>query len=459
MQQSQGFQITVTHQIKHDLRTPLNQIIGFAELLQEELAEGEQAAWGKDVGKINSAALHLLRALDELFDPENLQAEFHDHSPEAVPNPPYDPEAQPTAGQTPIEGRDSARFLVVDDNDKNRELLIRRLQQSGYAAVGASDGLEGLDLLEREGYDIVLLDVVMPGMGGMEVLRKIREKHSRESLPVIMTTAKDQTRDVIEALRLGANDYVTKPLNFAILLARSQTHLAMRRLSRLKDDFMQIASHDLKNPVLIITGANLHLEAQYPEAAKFTEMIRRNARIIQKIITNFLDFRALEDGQMQIHRLPVDINFIAQETLAANAAAAEMKGIALQAELDPSVPKVLGDALRLEQVLQNLVGNAIKFSDSAEPIMIRSRWDGGDAVIEVSDSGPGISDADMEKLFVKYARLSNQPTGGEKSSGLGLAICREIINLHGGRIGARNNLPRGATFWFRVPIGSGTPPE
>ena len=127
-----------------------------------------------------------------------------------------------------------ASVLVVDDNEDNRDMLSRRLKKQGYSVAVAEDGHKALEMIGGEKFDLILLDIMMPGISGMEVLKKLRENFTVADLPVIMATAKDQSEDIVAALRLGANDYVTKPLDFPVVLARVQTQLALKRLSKLK---------------------------------------------------------------------------------------------------------------------------------------------------------------------------------------------------------------------------------
>lgn len=140
---------------------------------------------------------------------------------------------------SPHEGNGDISLLVVDDSEPSREALSRRLQRRGYRVASAPDGARALELVAREPFDLVLLDVMMPGVNGLDVLRQIRQDRSATDLPVIMATARDGSEDLVEALALGANDYVTKPLDFAVVLARVQTQLALRdavqRLVRLEE--------------------------------------------------------------------------------------------------------------------------------------------------------------------------------------------------------------------------------
>ncbi|MCC7451319.1 MAG: HAMP domain-containing histidine kinase [Anaerolineae bacterium] len=353
----------------------------------------------------------------------------------------------------------NANLLVVDDNEFNRDMLSRRLRREGYTVDVAENGYQALEMLRDRRYDLVLLDIMMPGISGLEILTTIRETRSIAELPVILATAKDQSEDIVEGLKLGANDYITKPIDFPVLLARLRLHLQLRNLSQLKDEFLRIASHDLKNPLsTILMSAYIAIDRIPPgevmtaQVHNMLTFIVRRGEEMQRIIKDFLDFQAMEDGNFTLERYAINLNTIATNVIESNASYASGKSITLHADLDPELPYVSADEARLMQVAQNLVGNAIKFCPAEARVVVTTRLDNGCVMLEVCDSGPGLMPEDMDKLFVKYARLANKPTGGENSSGLGLAICKRMIELHGGKIGARNNPDRGATFWFSLPI-------
>jgi signal transduction histidine kinase len=183
----------------------------------------------------------------------------------------------------------------------------------------------------------------------------------------------------------------------------------------------------------------------------WVSMIVGHCWVMQKIIEDFLDFQALEDGEIKLTLEMVDINELASDVLARNNGSAAKKGITTHLDLERGPLLINADRGRVNQVLENYVSNAVKFSARAQRVTICTRRSEKRVLVEVRDTGPGITDEDMKKLFVKYAKLGNAPTGGEKSSGLGLAICKRVVELHGGKTGARNNPEGGATFWFELP--------
>jgi len=284
----------------------------------------------------------------------------------------------------------------------------------------------------------------------------------------------------------GANDFIAKPIDKTELKVRTASLLKakeaqdtikryqaeleaqncllqenyeqLRKLSELKDEFLSIASHDLKNPLTCILGfASMIYSQTQPGTAMTAEMhgwaarITGQCRVMQKIIEDFLDFQALEDGQINLTLEAVDLNKLTRDVLDRNAGYAAKKGITTHLDLEPGSLLVNADKSRVNQVLENYVSNAIKFSPQGEQITVCTRKTESGVLVEVRDSGPGITDEDMKKLFVKYAKLGNMPTGGEKSSGLGLAICKKVVEMQGGKTGARNNPGGGATFWFELP--------
>jgi len=165
----------------------------------------------------------------------------------------------------------TGRLLVVDDNDLNREMLSRRLTRKGFEVEMAEGGRRALELIDSENYDLVLLDIMMPEVTGIDVLESVRKRFSPAELPVIMATAKTQSEDVVSALTLGANDYVTKPIDFSVLLARIDTHLKLKHLFKLKDEFLGMASHDLKNPLFVIVCQAYLIASKVPVGSVMSE--------------------------------------------------------------------------------------------------------------------------------------------------------------------------------------------
>jgi adenylate cyclase len=210
--------------LRHEMRTALGQILGYSEMLEEDAEDKGVPEMGADLGKIHSSASRLLVLVDQMLSPEARTSGGDEPSGagrEPTEGEAADPEGLPAA-------RASGRLLVVDDTAENRELLERRLARAGYEVTCAVDGEEALHRLETTEFDGVLLDVLMPGIDGFEVLTRIRSTHSTSDLPVIMATALNATEDIVRAFQLGANDFVSKPFEMPVVLARLATHLKMK---------------------------------------------------------------------------------------------------------------------------------------------------------------------------------------------------------------------------------------
>lgn len=351
------------------------------------------------------------------------------------------------------------QLLIVDDSAATREVLAIKLGREGYAVAAAGNAHDAKQQLASGAIDLILLDVCLPDGSGINLLSELRQSRSPLDLPVIVISGMDQSTDIVAALKNGANDYVTKPLDLAIVLARVRTQLALKQLKQAHDGFLRIASHDLKKPLLLMLDIARQVSTQYPAGtpvdanlASAMAMLIESGEFMQHIIGDLIELRAVHDGHLQLTRLSTDLGATVRQAIARNTAYAKGKGIELRMQFDKELPHIHADDFRITQVLENLIGNAIKFSPRDTVITVRTSRADGALLCEVSDTGPGIPEREMNRLFTEYARISNQPTGGEKSTGLGLAISRQLIQLHGGDIGARNNADGGATFWFRLPL-------
>jgi len=209
---------TMRH-LRHELRTPIGQIVGYSELLQEEAQESGREDTIPDLERIRQAALGLLQRVDEVLGGDASRAEESEEEQRNVP---------PSAASEPARSA-GGRILVVDDDPVNRDLLTRRLEREGHSVQNAPDGAEALRALAEGGFDLVLLDVLMPGMSGLEVLRAIRRERPLAGLPVILATALDGSDHVVDGLGLGASDHVTKPFDMPVVMARVAAQLALKR--------------------------------------------------------------------------------------------------------------------------------------------------------------------------------------------------------------------------------------
>jgi two-component system, sensor histidine kinase and response regulator len=359
-----------------------------------------------------------------------------------------------------VPGSAPGRVLVVDDASAVRDVLEIKLKREGYVVTGAETAHQAQILIESGGIDLVLLDIGLPDENGMALLSRVRRTHSILDFPVIVVSGMDRSREIVTALREGANDYVTKPFDLAIVLARIRTQLALKQMKQVNDRFLRAASHDLKKPLLLMLDVARQVKGGFPVGTAMNEdglsalaLLIQSGEFMQHIIEDLLELRAIRDGRLRLTRVLTDFGALVRQAVVRNTAYAGSKGIEIGMRFETGLPPIQVDDFRVTQVLENLIGNAIKFGQRGASVHIWSRRDGNWLRCEVSDTGPGIAEDEMGRLFEEYAKLSNRPTGGESSTGLGLSICKELVVLHGGEIGALNNPGGGATFWFRLPFG------
>jgi class 3 adenylate cyclase len=209
---------------RHELRTPINQIVGYSELLQEEAQEEGRHALAADLARIAAAGRRLLALIEQ-----GLGTFVAPSGPAGPPAPAAGVEGEDVVELSAGDAAAGGRVLVVDDDAANRDMLARRLARRGHAVSVADSGEAALEMVARQPFDLVLLDVVMSGLSGLQVLERLRRDTDMGELPVIMATARDRSQDTVAALRLGANDYVTKPLDFPVVQARVETQLRLKR--------------------------------------------------------------------------------------------------------------------------------------------------------------------------------------------------------------------------------------
>lgn len=237
--------------------------------------------------------------------------------------------------------------------------------------------------------------------------------------------------------------------------AIEQRNDELRRLNDQQNAFLGIAAHDLRSPIgLIQMTAQLLLDSEAqlsPEQqTKFTQDILRHTDHMLRLLNDVLDVTQIESGNLSLEETPIELADLLAEAVKWHALVATPKGTRVQ--LQPVIAgRVLADPLRVRQVVDNLISNAVKYSPPGSLVRVGMQQIDRGWRIAVKDQGPGLTSADRQRLFQDFARLSARPTGGEKSTGLGLAIVRRIVEAHGGQVGAESTPGQGATFWFTLP--------
>lgn len=364
---------------------------------------------------------------------------------------------------TPVQKQS---ILVVDDTPANLRLLHKLLGGEGYDVRVAPSGDLALRSVHEAPPDLVLLDVVMPRMDGFAVCRALKADPTTRDIPVIFVSALGDTEQKLQAFDVGGVDYVTKPFQSTEVLARVRVHLDLLRHRRelqtlnLKlqrsnqelEQFAQVAAHDLKGPLQGIVGFAelliLTVGAQVSEEAReHLAFIANRAIRMSDLIDNLLRYARLSTDTVPLE--PVDLKAVATEVCAdLDARIVELGGRVEIGEL----PWVKADETQMWQLFENLIANALKFHRPGCPPVVELHSTSMDRVasISVRDHGIGFDDSDKDKVFQIFRRLPDHST--YDGVGIGLAVCKKIVERHGGSIDASSKQGRGATFTFTLPL-------
>ena len=472
---------TVPSALLHDLKTPLGQIIGYAEMLLEQAdeAETEAAELAPDLTKIRAAAAQLQTLLETKL---RALSPTENSAPASIETlAPATDEAEPPTDLA--SGTENGLLLIVDDVEANRDVLSRRLKREGYQIETAASGADALEMVHQSEFDLVLLDIMMPEMDGYEVLRQLKADPNTRPIPVIMISALDEIESVVRCIEMGAEDYLAKPFNKTLLRARigaslekkrahdrearlfSQLETNYRRLQQLekmRDDLTHMIVHDLRTPLssLLAGLQTIPMVAPLvPAQQECFDIALRGGFTLLGMINDLLDISKFESGTLQLETAPLSIETLVAESWEQVASAAQMLEITLRHEIAADLPIVAGDGGKLRRTLVNLLGNAIKFSSPRSNVTVGARVVENEVLCWVRDRGEGIPPEAFERIFEKFGQVENRRAGRQMSTGLGLALCKLVVEAHGGRIWVESTLGQGSTFYFALPLKAQMSPQ
>ena len=357
--------------------------------------------------------------------------------------------------------RSTDTVLIVDDTPANLSVLLQCLNEAGHHVLVAEDGEEALSLMTRRVPDLVLLDVMMPGIDGFETCRRMKQNPTIAEVPVIFMTALSETSEKLEGFASGAVDYITKPIQHEEALARVSTHLALRRLRRqiateltLKERFMRIASHDLRNPLCLASFATTIARRKISQPDVIKQQLDEVDEAVDQmrgIIDTFLELQPPAQSKA------VDMAAVVFAAVRQHQSVAAVKNQHLECENIPAeLASVTGSATLLYQIVTNFLSNALKFTPRNGNVSVQLSQPNPQRVrVEVIDNGPGVPPSERAQLFAENVRLSNRPTGDEDSHGYGLSIAKQLAEQLGGRVGVEFPDSGGSIFWSEFPAASG----
>jgi signal transduction histidine kinase len=358
-----------------------------------------------------------------------------------------------------------AVILIVDDVMENIRLLKNLLQDVGHI-VFARNGQEALAQAARHTPDIILLDVVMPGMDGHETCRRLKSDPVTSEIPVIFVTGNDAESDEEQGLALGAIDYITKPYAPAVVRARVQNHLALVRAhsevrqfkdkleasERARRQWVADTSHELRTPITIL---NAHLEAIRDGVIGVDDeelaLLLDTVRSMEKLVADLHELARADAGAQAFHFDEVDLAAMLHDIRDSFAPQFSRQGLTCRFGKPANAVLLQADRQRLGQAVSNLLSNSLRYTDAGGQVAIALTEEEGSAVIRIEDSAPGVPEAALPLLFDRFYRVDasrNRTSGG---SGLGLAICQSIIQTHGGNIAAKASALGGLCVEIQLP--------
>ncbi len=360
--------------------------------------------------------------------------------------------------------------MLIEDDALNAKILQKILEREGYSITWFESGERFFERFDELSFDLVLLDVVLPGIDGLEVCRQLKSAEASAEAPVIFITARKDADDIVAGFEAGGADYIPKPFQPRETLARVRTHLQLRELHarqaaiiadldaavKARNRLLGVTAHDLRNPMISIQGFAEMLRdeavgAVNAEQKEMAAFIASAATSMLELIDDLLDLSSIEAGELKLCKKENDLGEVINMAVFLYRGHAEGKEMTIEMKAPPSPVRCVFDSVRMKQVAENILSNAIKFSPAGARIEVEWGCSEQGGYFSVRDEGPGIPEAERDRLFQDYGKTSVRPTAGEKSTGLGLAICRKIVEAHGGNLNVSNLPDNGCEFKVTVP--------
>ena len=361
-------------------------------------------------------------------------------------------------------------ILIVDDISANLQILGDILESDGYKVRPVLNGELALEVAEAEKPDLILLDIMMPGMDGFEVCRRLKENEKLNDVPVIFISALNDTKDIVQAFTSGGVDYITKPFRAEEVKARAATHIklylqqnelreqgiALTNLNATKDKFFSIIAHDLRSPFNGFLGLSQVMAEQLnslpiSQVQAIAASMRISATNLFNLLNNLLVWAQMQQGALHYEQMPITALPFVTATLQPAINMASKKGVAVSFSI-PEYLTVFADENMFASTISNVVSNAVKFTLSGGTVRISAKPIENDMVeFAVKDTGIGMDNETLADMFKIDVSISRKGTDGEPSTGLGLLLCKDFIEKHGGRIWAESEEGKGSTFRFTLP--------
>ena len=368
------------------------------------------------------------------------------------------------------DNNSDALILNVDDSDGARYAKSRILQRAGFKVIEASNGGDALLRARQDRPNLILLDVKLPDINGLEVCRQLKGGAETNTILVLQTSASCiGTADKIRALDGGADNYLVEPIeadeliaNVKALLRLGKVERALRDVDRRKDEFLATLAHELRNPLGPIRTALALLCKLDPVVPAMQDNARRtiarHTDHLVRLVDDLLDVSRISQGKISLQWESVSLASVIRSAVETSSHSIVARGHALDVNLPGEELWVCGDAVRLSQIVANLLLNAAKFTAPGGRIVIRAERDGDTVRIRLSDNGIGIDAASIDSIFGLFAQSGHSPDRVQDGLGIGLSLVRNLVQLHGGQVSVRSpGVGLGSTFEVSLPLDANVP--
>ena len=362
------------------------------------------------------------------------------------------------------------KLLVVDDVQTNVLLLKALLGKEGYGILVANNGQEALEVIRNENPDLILLDVMMPGMDGFEVAERLKSEEFRCEIPIIFLTALDDTQSIVNGFKLGVGDFISKPFRKEELMVRIKHQLSLVAARRIieekneelrktiagRDKMYSVIAHDLRSPMasmkMLLNTIMMSVEKENidPDIFDMLEMSNKTSEEVFSLLDNLLKWTKSQLGKLTVIPQKLDISGLADGVVEVMNSVAEVKHIKL-IRTDHESFFVYVDIEMIKSILRNLISNAVKFSNPDSEIKVGIKAEDGKVIVSVTDSGKGIKKEDQHKLLKDSTHFTTYGTNSEEGSGLGLLLCRDFARKNGGELWFESEENLGSVFSFSLP--------
>ncbi len=362
---------------------------------------------------------------------------------------------------------ETARVLVVDDDPGALYTIETLLTPESYEIAFATNGSEALIQLEEYQPDLILLDVMMPDITGLEVCQQLKADDKWKHIPIILVTALNGRADLVRGLDCGADEFIAKPVNGPELRARVRSMLRIKHLydemqqtMHLREKMADMIVHDMRSPlhtVILYSDILNKPNGSIEQQQKLSGRIRAQAHRLNSMLTDMLVLAKMKAGKLVLENESVNINELVEDAAKDQKVVAKSKEIEFLIDLPEEAHRIQLDYKLMQRVIDNLLSNAIKFSPPNSTIQLQLNYlntdsDNGErpqVVIQVIDNGEGIPEEYHEKIFDEFEVLSIN-MDGVPQTGLGLAFCRMVVESHGGTISVKDNEPSGSIFTIEI---------